>query len=82
MKVGDLVKGNLYFSRSHKVIMKYCGVEYFNGYKYHNFFDPEWKLFHWLPASDVTEIPKRPEPQIEVFSAESWDALKIKLGIA
>ena len=53
MRVKDLRIGEKYYSRSHKLIMKYCGVQYFNGYKYHNFYDPVWKLFHWLDPQDV-----------------------------
>jgi hypothetical protein len=54
MKVKDLQIGEMYFSRSHKLVMKYCGIEHFRGHKYHSFYDASWRLFHWLSPQDVT----------------------------
>ncbi len=54
MRVKDLKINGMYFSKSHQLVMKYCGVEYFQGHKYHSFYDASWKLFHWLNPNDVT----------------------------
>jgi hypothetical protein len=59
MKVKDLKIGELYFSKSNQVVMKYCGVEHFRGHKYHNFYDPEWKLFYWLTPRDLKALPSK-----------------------
>lgn len=54
MRVKDLQIGEMYFSKSHQLMMKYCGVEYFRGRKYHNFYESSWRLFHWLHPQDVS----------------------------
>ena len=54
MRVKDLQIGEMYFSKSHQLVMKYCGVEYFRGRKYHNFYESSWRLFHWLHPQDVS----------------------------
>ena len=58
MLVKDLVIGQKYFSESHQLVMEYCGVEYFQGHKYHNFYEPTWKLYHWLKPQDVKPVTK------------------------
>ena len=57
MLVRELKKGQTYWSKSHELFMIYCGVEYFKGHKYHNFYEPSWKLYHWLKPNDVI-LPK------------------------
>jgi len=59
MRVKDLQIGEMYFSKSHQLMMKYCGVEYFHGRKYHNFYESSWRLFHWLSPQDVSLPNKR-----------------------
>ena len=54
MRVKDLVKGQKYYWKTGKFLVEYCGVEYFMGHKYHNFFDAKWKLWHWINPKDVS----------------------------
>lgn len=56
MLVRDLKKGEWYFSNSHQLKMQYCGVEKFKGHKYHNFWEPTWRLYHWLKPNDVKPV--------------------------
>lgn len=63
----NLIKGNLYRIKDTKEIkvcdtpMEYCGTENYQGETYHNFYDPIWRLFHWINPDEVEEVASTEE---------------------
>jgi hypothetical protein len=57
-----LVKGEMYIIKPSVKVkatdnpVKYCGTENYDGKTYHNFFDAEWKLFHWINPDEVQPV--------------------------
>jgi hypothetical protein len=52
----ELKIGQVYFSKIQNRIVKYIGINKYNGKFYYNFYEPVMRLFHWLDLSDVRPL--------------------------
>lgn len=54
MNEKDLQIGEKYYVEFHDLIMEYCGTETYQGRTYHKFWDPLFRLSHWLEPQNVS----------------------------
>ncbi len=58
--MNDLIKGQWYIIKpdvpmnvAPNLPIKYCGTEEYQDTIYHNFWEPTWKLWHWVNPDTV-----------------------------
>ena len=62
MNASELQCDQWYFCEWMQRRVKYCGTQEFQGKMYHDFWEPENRLYHWLKPEDVRPIAAQQQP--------------------